>query len=259
MPSALGLAMVCASAFIFFAILAGFAVNRIIGWYIDGSISGVKCVSTIGLYIAVIALMIATPSMTLRISLAFFLFALILLLPVMSDHYGNHNNHLFNEEKIERHREALRRDPTNLAAKSKLSELLYEQGRLSEAIDELRQVVQHSPGSTSEAYRLKSMERERDEKKTPQVTCPTCGQKNPTGQRRCSNCEGELSMGREIRKWLQEGGLRQIVITSSITMGICAVVMFALSMLILPVRIGVVALLLIIVICSEALYIHKNW
>jgi hypothetical protein len=259
MADLLGNAMIGVCAFVFFAILAGLVLHRIIGWYIEGAVSGLHCALISAAYVGTIALIITVPSWTIRISLFLLLLGLILLLPFFTETLGERNTYAYYEERIEQYRQAIAADPANLAARAALAEALYNQGRLDEAIAEMGLVVQRTPESVAEAHRLKQMQDELSEKKSPHITCPGCGHKNEPGRTRCVKCEGELRMSREIRKWLMAGGLKQIIVTWSITMGICAVVMFALSQMPILIRIWIIAFVLLVVISAEWLHIQRNW
>jgi len=253
-----GSVMVIVSVFVFVAIAVGFGLHKIIGWYLDGVMSGTQSMLTGAFYITTIALIIAFRLPIIRIVLSVLLLAVFLLLSSVTKRIDRRSSHLLDDEKMEQYRKAISADPGNLAARSRLAEALYNQGRLDEAIEELRETVKRSPSSTSDVQRLRYFEREKDERRDPTIACPSCGHKNPHGHTVCTKCGSELSISKEIRKWLMNKGLRQIAISSGITMGICTIVLVALDMVVLPLRIGIIALLLLVALITGYLHIQRN-
>lgn len=239
-------------------IVAGIVLHRIIGLYIEGSITGQQCLLICGGYLGLIISIIIAPSASSRIILILLLISAVICLPLLFRRFEDRSDRAFYERKIEEFRAAIVSDPMNLAARSRLAETLHKIERLDEAIAELSEVVRLSPQSIPDAHRLKQLMEEKEGRETPTITCPGCGEPNPPERTHCLKCEGTLRMSSEIKEWLVRGGLKQIVIVSSVSMAVIAVIALSLSALSWAVRILVIAVFLVIVILAELLYLYRS-
>lgn len=255
----MGMVFVGVSVFVFFAILAGILFHRIIGWFIEGSITAVQCVALAGVYLVVIGTIIVTPSPVLQVTLAVLLIVVVVTLPFIGEAMVKRDTKDFYDDKMDGYRDAIARDPRNLAARARLADAMYKQGRLDEAIEELTALVQIAPGSQDDSRRLQRLIEEREERRSPPVNCPHCGQPNDSTRTRCAYCESDLNAVAEVKKWLVEGGLRKIVISSAIGIGILALLFFAVSFLSVIGRITFVALILLVVIGGGFIYIQRRY
>jgi ribosomal protein L40E len=233
--------------------IAGILLHGILGWYVDGTIGGFECALMAGVFLGMVLCIF-----TLQILPAVLLLAALIFLLILPKIRGRRMVTALHDEQIERFRLAIESDPENLAARGRLAETLYKKGRLDEAIAEYSDLVKRSPQSREEAYRLNQLVQEKEERKAPPIICPSCGHSNPPDRTHCCNCENNLRIAGELKKWLVRGGLRRIAITWAIVMAVIAVVMSALSMLPVVGRILVIALILLVVILAELVCAHRN-
>lgn len=253
MGQALGIALSIVLPAVTLAIIAGILFHGILGWYVDGTIGGFECFLMGGIFLGMVLCIF-----TLQILPAVLLLAVLIFLLILPKIRGRRMVTSLHDEQIERFRLAIESDPANLAARGRLAETLYKKGLLDEAIAEYSEVVRRSPQSREEAYRLNQLVQEKEERKTPPIICPSCGHSNPPDRTRCYNCENNLRLTSELKKWLVRGGLRQIAITWAIVMAVITVVMSALSMLPVVGRIFVVALILLVFLLYELVYAFRN-
>ena len=240
-----------------FGIIAGFVLHRIIGMYIEGAMGGIECLVIAGLYLGLVISIITIPP--LRVPLSLLLIAVLVLLPVLTRRSDKKDTHRYNDERMVQFREAIAADPLNLAARSRLAATLQREGRIDEAIAEYSEIMRIAPQSRDEAYRLKLLIQEREDIKEPPVECPSCGHHNHPSRTRCENCEGDLKFSSELKKWLVKGGLKQIAISGGIAVGVITLALFILSMFSFVGRIAVMALVIMIVLLAELIYIHRNY
>lgn len=238
----------------FFGILGGLLLHKIIGWYIEGAIGGLQCVLVAGLYIGFVLSIV-----TAKVPIALLLLAVLAAMVVFSKLQERRTIQSLYDEQIEQYREVIASDPLNLAARSRLANVLHEKGRLDEAIAELTEVVRRSPESRPDAYLLEELLEEKEERRAPPITCPSCGHQNPPDRTRCADCEGYLRPSSELKVWLMRGGLRQIAISWAVTMAVVTLMLFGLSMLSLPGRILVIALFLLVVISAGLLHAYRSF
>lgn len=237
-----------------FGVVAGILLHKIIGWYIEGTIGGMQCIIVAGLYVGLVISIV-----TLNIFVAALLLAALVLLLLISKRQEQKITRDLQDDQITQYRTVIAGDPQNLAARSRLAEVLREKGMLDEAITEMTEVVRLSPESRREAYRLNMFIEEREEQKAPPITCPSCGHRNPPDRTRCANCEGDLRLLSELKKWLAQGGLRQIAVTWAIAIALITVMMFALSALPLQVRLVLTGLFLLAVILLYLVRAYRNF
>ena len=241
-------------AFVFAAIIGGIIFMRILALYIEGAVGGLECFLIAGFYIGLIVSIV-----TLKPIVAIPIVVGLLGLLVYSLTQDRRILRRLYDEQIVRFREAVASDPKNLAARGRLAETLHKKGCLDEAIAEMTIVVQQSPESKHEAYLLREYMEELEARKTPPVVCPSCGFKNSPDRTHCYNCEGNLRLKTELKKWLAAGGLKQIAIAWAVTMAAIVVVMLALGALPAMTRIAIIALILIIFLSAELLYAYRNF
>lgn len=238
---------------VFFGILAGLLLHKTIGCYVEGTIGGLECILITGLYLGLIISVV-----TLRVLPVLVILILLVSLLILPRWRERRADHCFHDERIEQYKNAITSDPLNMAARSRLAEELYTLGRLDEAIAEQTELVRMCPSSPEEVRRLEQFIQERQEKVTPPISCPSCGHKNPPERTRCGECEGELRISSELKQWLARGGIRQIAVTSAITVTVIIIVLFALSALSIFGRILLVALFLVIVTLAELLHAYRS-
>ena len=248
--------IVCGAVFL--GILAGLLMHRIIGLYIMNEMSGLQCVITAGLFLGFLIVFITTPSMNARILMCIIFVMLLIFLPILGRLLSKHEDRRFNDSRIEEYRNAIISDPRNMAARSRLAKSLHQKGRLDEAIQELSEYVRLAPQDQAEVYQLKQLMSEREERKSPPITCPSCGHKNPPDRTHCESCEGHLSLTSELKKWLAKGGLRQIAISFAISMAVITVVLLGLSKLSVIGQILVIALFLFIVLLLQVMRYYRE-
>ena len=239
---------------VFFSVIAGVLLHAIIGRYIEGVIGAVECALVAGVYVGMVVSIMSGQIILAGILLVVLVF--LLLLPTL---HGRRSDRALYEQQMAQFRAAIESDTHNLAARGRLAETLYKIGDLDGAIAGYEELVRMSPTSLDEARRLKYLIQEKDERKTPPIICPSCGAANPPDRTRCYHCEGYLAISGEIRKWLVRGGMKQICITSAITMAVITIIVAGLSMLSVPVRIVIVALVLIVVLSAELLYAWRQY
>ena len=236
-----------------FGAIAGILLHKIIGWYIEGTISGLECALIGGLYIGLVVSIL-----TLKLVIAGMLFLALIFFLVMPNLMGKHSAQKFEDNRINLFRQTITADPTNLAARSKLASALHGQGKLDEAIQELTELVSLAPNDTSEVYRLKQYNEEKEHRQLSPIICPSCGHANSPERTRCEECEGNLRLSNEIKEWLAHGGLKQIAVSTAITIAIITVIAFGLSALSAIGKVCVIALILIIVILAQLIHAYRN-
>jgi len=233
--------------------------------YIEGSISALQCILMSGVFIGLIVSVIATPhgEWTLFAVVAA---AIVFLIPVAMSRLEKKSDKDYYDERIEEYRAAIEADPRNMAARSKLGDTLYNRGRLDEAIEVYTEIVTLAPNNGPDAQRLRSMQRERDEKIVPPITCPSCGRRNPGDRTKCGICESDLNPGTELARqykgefkgWLKAGGLRQLTIISVIAIVAVGLVSVSLSRLPDSLRGIVITILILLFITAEVVYIYRR-
>lgn len=230
---------------VFFGIIAGILLHRIIGAYVEGSVSSLECVLISGLYLGFIFSVVTT-----QFKLAAAALALLFLIYLLPRHRERSIDRAFREEQIQGFREAIAADPRNLAARSRLVDVLYKMGRLDEAIDEQTQLVQLAPNDPAESHRLQQLLRDKQELSEPFITCRTCGHKNPSGRTRCEECENALtSSSLLLKKRPRDLSATKLATGAGVLVG-AVTILFGLSLLPLSVRIIVVASILLLVIIT---------
>ena len=258
MAGLFGSAALIVSAVFLLGILAALLFHKIIGWYISGDISGLHCVIIGGLYIGVLLLIITCPSIAVKVILFLLLVVLSIAGPILGRKLiYERGTHRFHDEEIEKYRRVIGLRPDNLAARSLLAEELHKRGHLDEAIAELSQLVELRPHDLQESHRLKSYLEEREERRAPPRTCPSCGRKNAAELTVCAYCGSELSFARETARWLAGGGIKQILIPFAITAGVITIVIVALGLLALPYRILLVALTVIVILIAALVHMCR--
>ncbi|MFA6665765.1 MAG: tetratricopeptide repeat protein [Armatimonadota bacterium] len=146
------------------AIIAGLGLHRIIGWYIEGSISGAACILIAGIYAGAIISAIIARTMVMAITILILIALISILIPILSGKMDRASLKSLNDEKICRYREAIEANPENLAARSMLAKTLHSDGRLDEAIEVMEELVRRTPNDYVEAGFLKKLTKERDER-----------------------------------------------------------------------------------------------
>lgn len=249
-----GNVIVLVNVAVFFGILAGLLLHKMIGSYVEGAIGGLECILIAGLYLGLVISVITLHVPAILVVLV--LFALVLVLPRWRERKTAQS---FHDERVEQFRSAIASDPLNMAARSRLAEELHKIGRFDEAIAEQTQLVQMAPGNLAEARRLEQLIREKDERISLPIICPSCGHKNPPDRTRCAECEGELRLTSELKRWLMQGGIKQIAVIWAITITVMTIVLFVFSALSLYGRILIVALFLLVVVLAELLYAYRSF
>jgi len=242
-----------------FGLLGGLLLYKVIGLYIEGSLGAVECVLGAAAVLGAVVFIATLGTLAAKVVVAVIVLGLCGLIPVLSGRLEKRSDRIYYDERIEQYRTTVEADPRNLAARNYLAEALYKQGRLDESIEELTQLVTLSPGGIPEAHRLNALIQERDERAEPSVTCASCGHQNHPSRTKCANCESDLRIMSEIRKWLMTRGLKQIVISSAVAIAAITILVSFLTMLSLPLRILVIALALMIVIGAELLYAYGSY
>lgn len=253
-----GYVILIVSGATFLGILAGLLMHKIIGLYIEGNISGLQCVVIAGLFLGFLIIFITVPSMTARVLMGIIFVILLIFMPFLGRLLTKQENRRFYDSRIEEYRNVIIADPRNMAARSRLAQSLYKEGRLDEAIQELSEYVRLAPQDQAEVYQLKQLMSEREERKSSPITCPSCGYKNPPDRTHCESCEGHLSLTSELKKWLAKGGLRQIAISFAISMAVITVVLLGLSKLSVIGKILVIALFLFIVLLLQVMRYYRE-
>jgi ribosomal protein L40E len=255
----LGTVMIGVSAFAFFAVIAGILFHRILGADIEGSISALHCIVVGGLFIGLMVSIIMTPKSPSYGLVAILILLVFVAIPIVTSLGEKKDTKDFYDERILKYQEAIDRDPRNLAAREKLVEAYHKLGRLQEAVAICEQLVLLDPHNKEMAYRLRLLREESEERISPRKTCPSCGHRNPPGRTHCEQCESLMSVGGEFRKWLAQGGLKRITWSFAVSMGVVALFGVIMAMLMVPGRIVFVALLLLVVITAQYIYIMRQW
>lgn len=210
-----------------FGILMGIVFHRILGAYLEGGIGAYGCVVAGGLFLVLVGAIVVFHSWVLIAVMGL----LVALSPLVSRRVEKLENRRFYNERIEECVEALKVDPRNLAARSRLADSLCKEGRLDEAIEQYTDLLRISPNSREEAYKLRKLIEERDERRDPLITCPRCGRQNPRSRLYCVGCEGSLATGDRLKQWLEGASARQFVRLASIALGCVVVILFLGSLL----------------------------
>ena len=255
----IGNAIMLVFVVMFFAIIAGILLHKIIGGYIEGSTSGFQVMLSAGLFIGLLISIITMPASPVSGLIAFLIIAFFAGVAVIKPRLEQRDAQRFEEGRISEFRRSIASDPRNLAARSYLVKALEGQKRYDEAIQELSELLKMAPSDRAETYHLETLLKKREEHKAPPITCPSCGHKNPPDRTRCINCEGEMRLLSEIQRWLKSGGMKQIVITWVITAAIIGFIALGLSTLSVIGRILIIALLLLVVILAELIYAHRQF
>lgn len=230
---------------IFFSIIAGILLHKIIGAYVEGSVSSLECVLISGLYLGFVFSVITT-----QFKLAVAVLALLFLIYLVTTCREQITDRAFRAEQLQGFREAIAADPRNLAARGRLVEVLYKMGRLDEAIDEQTQLVQLAPNDPAESHRLQQLLRDKLERSEPSITCGSCGHKNPPGRTHCEKCENALIIpSLVLKESVRNLGATKLAIGAGVLVG-AATILVGLSLLPLSLRIIVVASILLLVIIA---------
>jgi hypothetical protein len=235
-------------------ILGGYVVYKVVGWYIEGTMSLLHCVLVAGFYVGAIFSLMAHSYILAVLQVA--VVANILFFPKFHD---RRMLRAMYDEDIYQYRRSIAADSRNLAARERLAETLYKKGLLDESIAEYGDLLSCSPQDRKVAYRLKQLMELRNERKNPSITCPSCGFTNSPGRTRCYHCEGDLSVLSEMKKWLANGGMKQLATTWAIGTAASTIILFTLTLLPLPIRIALCALFLVIIISAQLLYVWLHY
>ncbi len=235
------------------AIIAGFLLSKLIGMYMMGEIGPYGCVIIVGVYMGMLI-----SAFTWHLVPAALLLVLLIGLLLLPSIHGRHTERKLYNDQMRQFIAAIESDPQNMAARGRLAETLYKMGDLDGAIAQMSEVVSRSPSSIQESHRLQQFVRERDERKAPPVKCPNCGHSSPPGRTHCYNCESSLSLSREIVKWLQGGGAKQIIVTWAITVAVVTLIVAGLSMFSMTTRILIAGIVLIVVLIAFLVHMHMN-
>lgn len=247
--SALGIVFAIALGAAAFGIIASLVFHRIVGWYIEGAIGPIECIVIACLFLAIAGGIVIAPSILARVVLLTLLVVLVTALRLLGPHLERRETRKFYDERIEQYRQVIGADPLNLAARARLADALYKEGRLDEAIEELTEAVRLAPNSRVEASRLRQLIQEREERRDPPVTCPGCGHRNPKNKVYCMNCEADLRAISAFRARLADRGWKQLVRSSAVAVGVLMAVLM-LGMLLpglLRVVVVLVALLILVI------------
>lgn len=255
---AVGIAFGAAVGMALAGIIAGILFNRILGAFIEGSISGLHCVIIGGLFIGLVCCIVISPLSRVALTSAILIICLFIAMPLWRSHADKVDTKTFYDDRMNQYREAIQKDPRNLAARERLAETFYKLGRLDEAIAEYTELVRIAPNASQEAYKLRLLIEEKAQHQSPPVTCPNCGHANPSQRRTCEQCESSLSVSTELVRWLLAGGLRQVVISTSIGVAAITLVGIILSVLAVPGRIALIAFTGFVLLSAELIHIIRQ-
>lgn len=247
---------VCAVVFVM--VIAGILFHKILGMFIEGAMSAEQFIFTGAIYLVAAVIILITPSVILKLILAVLVAGAFIFLPHLGQYLNKRETTNYYNEHIERYREAINRDPKNLAARSFLVDSLSKEGRLDEAIDEQTELMRLSPNDTEGAHRLKVLIEDREEKIAGIIVCPHCGFRNHGGRKVCQNCENQLSFSDDLRKRLTEGGKKQIVSTFAVFAGVLTVMVLATSGFSALSRIFIILLVMAIIILTQIMYFYRK-
>lgn len=233
-----------------FGILIGIVFHRIVGAYIEGGIGPYGCIVVGGLFLVLAGAVVVFHSWPLLVLMVL----LVALSPLLRRRVEKLEDRRYYDERIRECVEALQADPKNLAARSRLAESLHKEGRLDEAIEQYSDLLRIAPGDREEAYKLKQLIEERDERRDPLITCPRCGRKNPKSRLYCVGCEASLATGDRLKQWLDGASGKQLVRLASIGAG-CIVVILFLGSLLSPTG-RVIAMLITLAILGIAFVVN---
>jgi len=108
-------------------------------------------------------------------------------------------------QKARQYEAAVDADPSNVAARTKLAEALYEIGDAKRAIAEMQIAVELNPQyAVSERRALQRWQEEERLRETGNVLCYRCGQENRRGSRLCAKCGTELRYYRTVGQALKD-------------------------------------------------------
>ena len=221
-PEAVAIAFGTAIGGVLYGILSGLVFHRILGAYVEGGIGALGCALTGGIWLVITVAVLLSHSIFLFVLLGL----MVALTPLFTRRAKQMEDHRYYDERIQAHIDAIRDDPRNLAARGGLAEAFHKRGYLDEAIEQYTEILRLSPSSREEAYKLKQLIQEREERRDPLVTCPSCGHKNPKSRLHCSECEANLAPRDRLKQWLEGTSYKQSVRMFGIAVGAVILILF---------------------------------
>lgn len=256
MAGAAGGVMILVCGIALFGYFAALLFYRILGWYLDGDISGSQFVIFSTFFFAALILIFLAPFM-LKVLIFLMMVGAIVGLPYIQRKFLSVRDlRIFQNEKIEQYRAAIALRPDNVAARQMLAEELWNTGNVDEAIEAYQEVVRLSP-SVDHSNRLAKMMKEREELALVMRPCPNCGHRNPAKQPTCSRCGGSTSFAKSLTQAFNPDDLKRIVKLTAIVMAILAIPLFIFSQLSLPYRIFVVCVIILVFLIAVLVRIFR--
>lgn len=239
-------------------IIAGILFNKILGAYIEGSITILQFIFVGAAFMVAAVSVMFVPSIILKIIIISLIIAIFSFESHISKWFNKRQMTNFTEEDIKRYLAAIESDPENLAARGFLVDALRSLGRYDEAVDEQAILLGHAPDDAQEKYRMKRLLEDREENITGISICPHCGFRNQSGLRVCRNCEEKLFFMDDLKRKLADGGGRRFTIVFIIFIGILALLIISTQGMMLSFRIILIAFLILLVIFSEIMFFYRK-
>lgn len=220
------------------AILSALPIIRFVGWWVEGSVSGLELTLLIGTYFGLLMLLFFSNSAWITMMALVLLIFGLFLMPYFGAMLNRKALRKIDEEEMYRARDVLVADPANHLARVVLAEKLHKLGRLDEAIEHLEYAVENSPViSRLERGKLQAWKREQAFEQKKLRLCPMCGAENPGEARRCIQCGSAVEALVALKEWAaEERVVHQVLWLWLIVMAVLTVLGFVFFILPLDVQ-----------------------
>ena len=210
-------------------IIAAIPAIKMVGWWLDGGAEPWMAITSIFMYIVLIATMVAVPAW-----LAFLIFALICISAVAAPLLGKvsdkKQHQKIDDIRVQGWGAILERDPMNHAARIALAEVLHKRGALDLAIQHMEWIIRQSPQMSLRVRpTMDGWIREKDRMGAPKpIICHECHGENPHWVTECELCGAQFGARAGFAQGIRlAGGPQAVIRTWIVTAGsIIAVVLF---------------------------------
>jgi hypothetical protein len=194
-------------------ILAAIPIVKLIHWAIDGGVDVGLVIIAIFLYIALLASVMAGPSIVKVAALLLILVSAVAM-PVLGGAAAQVEMKQMDDERIHSYAAALERNPMDPVARIALAQELEKRGDLDQAIEHLEWVLKEFPRLAFQHQRtLDTWKRERERQGVPDIFfCHVCHAEQAPGTRQCTQCGALFGTAEAMRqRFLVEGGPKTII------------------------------------------------
>jgi len=233
-------------------VLMAYPAFRIISLYLDGEITTLALVLMLGSLLALMAGIGRTWGSPTGGLLLLLLVLLCIGIPALNALAERRLGQKLLDEDIEKCQQALRFDPSNVYAHSRLGDIHLSLRQYDEAIQWYYEATRLAPNDQQEKRKLQyAIERKR-RAEVQSVFCPRCRAENASHAEYCRECSFPLSAKREIMDALRGGMGHDLLKWIAIGSGILLVV----GAVMRPVPLSVVGGAGLVLACVALLYLY---